>query len=274
MKKNLIFAIAVITLTLIVGVLPTLAGGADCTATGDGGIPVLSSLAIDFECAEDSVVYFGACDSGGVPNDDLFNITYMGSVVSNNIFVSGSEYVNIGQAQAAAGSHQAVLNSLNASPATPATYSFALSTDRGFVANYLANFCGADFAGTAAPSCLKTVPVFTEDTAPTDGTIRVDVQYGEMNREEGWTVGTFELSAGQRLNNATVSVPAPKYVRVWWQAEGSDTWDLLPSQYWTGSGTLASEYGVSCDEKAVPSYHTSFGSAVPDTLVPSVPALN
>ncbi len=83
----------------------------------------------------------------------------------------------------------------------------------------------------------------------------------------------FTLTAGQRLNNASVSVPAPKYVRVWWQAEGSDTWSLLPSQYWTGSGTLASEYGLSCDDRGVPSYHTSLSSAIAENLLPNVPAL-
>lgn len=275
MKKHTIFfAIIVLVLTLIVAILPAAAGAADCTATGSGGINPLTSVAIDFQCSADTVVYFGACDNGGNPNDDLFNMTYMGAVVSTNRYVNNREHVSIGMAQVGAGSNQAVLNSTNYSPDLPATYFFALSPDRAFVAGSLQDFCGTDFGGTEAPSCLKSVPVFTEDTAPTDGTLRVDVQYGEMNREEGWTVGTFELNAGQRLNNAAVSVPAPKYVRVWWQAEGSTVWDLLPSQYWTGSGTLASEYGVSCDNKDVPSYHTSFSDAIPDSLVPSVPALN
>ena len=271
MKKNLIFAMLVMALVLFVAVLPTAAGTADCTRTGSGSIDALTSAPFGFQCAADAVVYFGACDSGSVPNDDLFTITYMGQMVSNNTFRSGLEYVQIGEAQVAAGSHQAILNSTNE---TAATYSLAISSDRAVVLDYLSAYCGADFGGTEVPFCLKSVPVFTEDVAPTDGTIRVDVQYGEMSREEGWTVGTFSLQAGQRLNNASVSVPAPKYVRVWWQAEGSDAWELLPSQYWTGSGTLASEYGVSCDNKAVPSYHTSFGSAVPDNLVPAIPALN
>lgn len=117
-------------------------------------------------------------------------------------------------------------------------------------------------------SCHKQVPVFTTDSAPTDGTLEFHVLYGELGRIEGITLYVWDVSAGQQINNDKVAVTASKWVRIWWQPDGDTTWYLLPSQYWTGDGTAASEYGVSCGDYAVPSYHTSFGSAIPEDDVP------
>ncbi len=123
---------------------------------------------------------------------------------------------------------------------------------------------------TPPPSnpCDKQVPVYTTDTAPTDGTLEFHVLFGELGQLEGITLRVWDVTAGQRINNDKVAVHAPKWVRVWWQPDGDSTWYLLPSQYWSGDGTVASEYGVSCGNASVPTYHTSFGSAIPESEVP------
>lgn len=114
----------------------------DCSAYGRGGIPPTSSLNISFTCPSPSTVYFGVCDSGSRPNDDLFNITYQGSVVAHNEYVNGSERTHIGQASVSTGAHNATLNSLNSTPYPPATYSYAISPDRAQVDDYLKAWCG------------------------------------------------------------------------------------------------------------------------------------
>ncbi len=122
---------------------------------------------------------------------------------------------------------------------------------------------------TTPPStCDKQVPVFTTDTAPTGGTLEFHALFGELGRVEGITLRVWDVTAGQQINNDKVAVHAPKWVRVWWQPDGDPTWYLLPSQYWSGDGTVASEYGVSCGNASVPTYHTSFGRAIPESQVP------
>jgi CSLREA domain-containing protein len=116
--------------------------------------------------------------------------------------------------------------------------------------------------------CYRDVPVFTTDTAPTDGTLEFRVLFGELGRIEGITLRVWDVAAGQQINNEEVQVRAPKWVRIWWQPDGEDTWYLLPSQYWSGDGTVLSEYGVSCSDADVPSYHTSFASAIPESDIP------
>ncbi len=274
MSRSFILAVFVaLVLVLAAGIPATRAQGADCSLFEGGEFPHLGSLDRTFECAVPTTVYMGICDSGGVPDDDLFNVTFAGTVVASNRYSGGAEFVSVGSAMTVAGVNTVTLNSLVDTPYPPATYSLAISPDSGAVSNFLSTWCGADFGGPAvAGMCLRSVPVFTTDTAPTAGTLRVDVQYGEQNREEGWTVRVWDVGAGERINNRYVSVPAPKYVRVWWQADGNSEWSLLPSQYWTGDGTRGSEYGVSCNAMAVPSYHTSFVNAIPADDVPAVPA--
>ena len=116
--------------------------------------------------------------------------------------------------------------------------------------------------------CNKKVPVYTIDTAPTDGTLILQVLFGELGRLEGITMKIWDVAAGQRINNDKAPVHAPKWVRVWWHPDGDPSWYLLPSQYWVGGGTVASEYGVSCGDAPAPTYHTSFGSAIPESEVP------
>lgn len=274
MKRYFVFASVVVLLVFLAfQASPTKAGGGgNCSAFETGGIPVLTSLNIDFNCAASTTVYFGACDSGGNPNDDLFNITYLGSEVSVNYYVNSIEYVYVGQVQVSAGAQQATLNSLNASPDIPATYSYAISPDSNEVSSYLSASCGLDFGGQAPPpatGCLRSFPVFTTDTAPSAGTLKLNVLFGTMNREEGATYKTWSVTAGQRINNDMVTIPTPRWVRLWWQPTGSTTWYLLPSQYWLGGGTRASEYGLTCGTDNGPSYHTSFANAIPASAVPA-----
>lgn len=242
---------------------------ADCSTFSTGDIPDLSSLNISFNCISDNTVYFGACDSGSVPNDDLFNITFQGSVVAYNQYVGGEEFVSVGAAQVLAGTHSATLNSLSTTPFPPATYSYAISSDMAELSSYLGGACGVDFGGfNPGGECVKNVPVFTTDTAPSDGTLRFDVLFGEQNREEGRTLRIWDVEAGQQLNNDMVSLKAPKWARLWWQPDGASSWYLLTSQYWLGDGTSASEYGVDCKSTGAPSYHTSFSSAIPESEIP------
>lgn len=276
MRKLLVVLVAMLVLVLASSWLSVSVSSAtplsDCNAFGIGSIPDLSSLDFTFNCVADNTVYFGACDSGGVPNDDLFNITYEGSVVTYNHYVGAQEFVYIGQAQVISGTHLATLNSLSTTPYPPATFGVGVSSDMAEVNNFLVAYCGTDFGGVAAvPSgdCVKNVPVFTSDTAPTNGTLKFNVLFGEENREEGRTQRVWNVTAGQRINNDLVSVNAPQWARLWWQPEGESTWYLLPSQYWLGDGTPASEYGVECKYDGAPSYHTSFASAIPESEVPA-----
>ena len=123
-------------------------------------------------------------------------------------------------------------------------------------------------SGGIGNSCNKKVPLFTADSAPTDGTLEFHVLYGEFARKEGISLHVWDVSAGQQINNEEVTVRAPKWVRIWWQPDGDANWYLLPSQYWSGDGTVLSEYGVSCSDANVPSYHTSFANAIPESDVP------
>lgn len=122
---------------------------------------------------------------------------------------------------------------------------------------------------SAGSGCLRDVPVFTTDTAPTDGELMFDFG-GEGYRTDSAILRSWEVAAGQQVNNDIVSnVPAPGWARLWWQPFGDSTWYLLPSQYWRGDGMTTSFYGVSCEPAAQPSYHTAFGSAIPEDQLPS-----
>lgn len=262
--------LAVLTALLLAVSQTTMAAPtADCDTSGSGGPAPLSSVTISFTCAADATVYFGVCDNGNVPDDDLFNIVFNGGVVSSNSYSSGFETVSIGEAAVAAGTHDAILNSLNIGFAE-ATYAYVISSDKTTVSSGLSSVCGTDFGGVPTLSgCIKNVPVFTVDTAPTDGVLRFDALFGTQNREEGITTKTWTLSEGQRINNDTAPVPAPNWARLWWQPDGEDTWYLLPSQYWMNDGTSKSEYGVSCNSVTPPSYHTAFENMIPASEVPT-----
>lgn len=274
MWKKLALLVSFLLLALVLFKVPVSVQAtpvADCEAyaTSDpGGIPPLSSVDINFNCAASATVLFGVCDSGPVPNDDLFNIVYGGNIVTFNYYSGTSEFVVIGSAQTSVGGNVATLNSVN--NAAGATYSYALSTDQGGVESYLEANCGVDFAGIGSlGACDRFVPVFTTDKAPANGTLKFNVLFGEKNREEGITLKVWDITAGQQINNDMVIFPAPNWGRLWWQADGESTWYLLPSQYWQGDGTSASEYGLSCDSGGVPSYHTSFAKAIPESQLPT-----
>ena len=254
---------------------PTQAGPADCSATGIGGFTPLGSISFDYTCSTDQTVYFGVCDSGGVPNDDLFDVRADGLLVSYNYYVGGTdEYTVMSQSQAKAGVNTAVVNSLNTTPYPPATYSYIVSPNSTDVPAFLASVCGVDWKGLGSgvsSACDTTVNIFTEDKAPTDGTLEVHVLLGnEASFADEIHFSTVSVSAGDQLNNVPVpNVTEPRFVRIWWQPDGSTDWSYLPTQYWHGGGTLADEYGVSCDSgiSPPPSYHTSFASAIPESNI-------
>jgi len=264
--------LAVCVVALPVRAMTARAAPSDCALAADtGAIDALTSLQIDFSCATAGTVFFATCDSGGVANDDLFTLTVNGTVVSSNRYENSIEFVSMGSLQLAAGANTAMLNSVNDTPFPPATYSYAIASDAAAVQAYVTEFCGVDFGGFggAVTGCGVTFPVFTTDVAPSAGEIRLDIQFGEFNREEGQTWRVWSLKAGERINNDPVSIAAPNYVRLWWKPAGGTQWFLLPSQYWTGAGdgTIKSEYGLACGG-ATPSYHTSFSRAIADTDVP------
>lgn len=252
------------------------AGSANCSAQASGGIDMESSLDFTFECATDTQVFFGTCDSGGVPNDDLFNIVFGGQVTTYNYYVNlTDEYTVLGSATAPAGTNTATLNSLNSTPYPPATYSYAVSPNAGEVVDYLRAWCGADWKGVSGgvgSSCDTNLPVFTSDGAPSDGTLEIHVILGnESARTDEIVFQSWNVASGEQLNNKLVqNLPSPRFIRVWWQADGSSDWYLLPSQYWQGGGSTASDYGIACGPSPQPSYHTAFANAVPElTIYPS-----
>lgn len=275
-KLYLLVSLLVAALVFAAQAGPTYASAsaADCYAAGTGGIPVLTSLDFDFTCSAAQTVYFGVCDSGGVPNDDLFDVRANGLLVSYNYYPNATdEYTVMSQFQASAGVNTAVMNSLNASPAIPATYSYVVSSDPNDVPAYLSTYCGTDWKGIGPGpnvSCDTNINIFTTDVAPSDGTLEFHVLLGnEASFGDEISFASISVSAGQQLNNVTIpNVPSPRYMRLWWQPAGSSDWSLLTTQYWHGGGSLADEFGVSCNVSGPqPSYHTSFASAVPQSEV-------
>ncbi len=276
-KKTVAFTLGAFILTVIVLAFMTTPTNAqsngDCEAFESSSIPNLTSTNISFTCSDVKPVYFGICDSGGVPDDDLFVIKYNNTVVTANYFQGGEEFVTIDSAQTTAGNNDASLESVNAGRVAPATFSYAISPDRNKVVNYLRDFCGDDFGGTAPPgSCPygpRDVPVFTEDAAPANGQLQFRVLLGNENsRQSASLMQSWEIVAGQQLNNLYVhNLLNPRWARLWWQPEGSSSWYLLPSQYWFGDGTTKSEYGIECATGPQPSYHTAFAKGIPESDV-------
>ncbi len=273
-KLFLLVGVLVAAFAFAVQVGPTHAGSTDCYATGTGSFTPLGSLSFDYTCAADQTVYFGVCDSGGVPDDDLFDIRADGLLVSYNYYVNGSdEYTVMSQFQATAGTHTAVVNSLNTTPYPPATYSYVASSNPNDVPSYLSAVCGVDWKGIGSgpnAGCDTNVNIFTTDTAPSAGTLEFHVLLGnEAAFGDEISFATISVAEGEQLNNVPVpNLPAPRYMRLWWQPAGSSDWSLLTTQYWHGGGSLADEFGVSCNSTTgQPSYHTSFASAVPESEV-------
>ena len=277
--KTKLFLLVTLLLTAMlfaVQVGPTHAGSSDCYAVGSGGFAPLGSINFDYTCAADQTVYFGVCDSGGVPNDDLFDVKADGQLVSYNYYVNSThEYTVMSQFQASAGTHTAVVNSLNTTPYPPATYSYIASSDPNDVPTYLSGVCGVDWKGLGpGPNvgCNTAVELFTTDTAPSAGTLEFHVLFGnEGSFGDEIHYATINVDAGEQLNNVAIpNLPAPRYMRLWWQPAGSSDWSLLTTQYWHGGGSLADEFGISCNGMSPnpqPSYHTSFASAVPESAV-------
>ena len=254
---------------------PIHATTADCYTAASGGFPHLGSITFDFTCSQPQTVYFGVCDSGNVPYDDLFDVRIDGLLVSRNYYNNiTDEYTVMSRYEATAGTTTATVRSLSNSNYPPATYSYVASSDPNDIEPYLRAYCGVDWKGIASPSgatCSTTVHIFTQDTAPSDGTLEVHVLLGNEGSfadEQVWA--TIDISDGEQLNNMPVpNMPSPRYVRVWWQPDGSTDWSLLTTQYWQGGGSLADEYGVSCQGVAggQPSYHTAFANTIPEADV-------
>ena len=268
MKKcATLLGVVVLLLALAIPLAHTgAAPAADCEAFGTGLIASLSTLNIPFTCTADSVAYFGVCDSGPAL-DDFFEINYGGQVVAHNVINSSGETAFVGSAGVASGSNMATL--LSISDAAGATYSYGVSTDETAVKSYLISNCGGDLTEFGASAgCNRDVPVFTMDKAPSAGTLEFRVMLGNENsRETSGLLYSWDIAAGQQLNNEIVTnVMTPRYVRLWWQPDGGSEWFMLTSQYWNTSGTKTAEYGLSCGD-GVPSYHTSFASAVPEEKV-------
>lgn len=242
---------------------------ADCAATGVGADSPPLDFDITFNCTASQTVYFGVCDNGAAL-DDTYQILYKGSVVASNELTGGfKELVNIGDAVADAGDNTASFVVLSA-PDNISTFAFAVSSSKSEVESFLDAECGLDVVfDPVTSSCAYTVNLFTEDGAPSNGTLEMHVLLGnEGARGDEQIYKVWDVNKGDQINNASVShIPAPRYVRVWWQADGDSDWYMLTSQYYSGSGTLASEYGLECNASGAPSYHTSFASAIPESAV-------
>lgn len=268
MKKFLALTVALLALVaMFASQATTLRAGptADCESFSTDD-PSSTPVTLNFTCAADNTVYFGICDSGPFL-DDFFNIEYNGDVVASNAISGSNEIVNIGSASVSAGAQSATL--IRTAGGGTATYSVGISSDRIAVENYLAANCGGDFVPTTgSQGCNGAVTLFTEDGAPSDGTLEFHSLFGnEGARSDELIMMVWDISEGQQINNAMVSnLAAPRYARVWWQPDGSSDWYLLPSQYWHGGGTTADQYGIACGS-GQPSYHTSFSSAVPEADV-------
>ncbi|MCA9926550.1 MAG: hypothetical protein KC421_29480 [Anaerolineales bacterium] len=276
MKSRLMLLVPIFMLVaLFAGRLaPVSAVATDCSSfVSYASVPMQTSTTVSFDCSADTVVYFGVCDDGGVPNDDLFNMVFDGKVVTSNYYVNNTdEYTVLGSGLGLTGTNLVDLNSLNSTPYPPATYAYAISPNSGDVVTHLQTWCGTDWKGIGngvGASCDTNVPVFTTDTAPSDGTLELHVLLGnEGARTDEILFQTWDVSAGEQINNAYVTnLPAPRYLRTWWQPAGSSDWYLLTSQYWQGGWTVQDEFGLECGVSPQPSYHTSFASAVPESDV-------
>ncbi len=260
---------------LFVGHLaPVSAVATDCASfVNSASVPMETSTTVSFDCSVDTVVYFGVCDDGGVPNDDLFNMVFDGQLVTYNYYQNYTdEYTVLGSATAPAGTNFADLNSLNSTPYPPATFAYAISPNSGEVVNHLKTWCGADWRGVSSgigANCDTNVPVFTTDSALSDGKLELHVLLGnEGARGDEIVFKTWDITGGQQINNAfATNLPAPRYLRVWWQPAGGTDWYMLTSQYWQGGGSLSDQYGLECGVSPQPSYHTSFAGAVPESDV-------
>ena len=240
---------------------------ADCYVATTGSNMPADDFNFNFTCTGSKTVYFGVCDSG-FP-DDTFQIEYKGNIVSESISSGAAQTISIGSATSDAGSNTATV--LVTAPDDLGTYSYAVSSDYGEVANYMNTYCGFVLPIPTTPvggTCDEAVPVFTADGAPSDGTLEFHIllgNEGEIGGEQ--IIHSWDLSEGDQLNNATVTgLSGPRYARVWWQADGSSDWYLLPSQYYHDGSSTSDEYGISCGD-GQPSYHTSFSEAIPESAV-------
>ena len=258
------------------------APNADCLNAGNGSMADLSSWSFTFTCSAPATVYFGVCDSGSLRLDDFVNITYNGAIVASNSGTDGDEDITFGSADVTAGTHTATLNSVS-DGSGPVTFGYSVSADLNEAFLNAQLRCGSDYnvssptvpnvptttpttptttPATTSFQCVAGVPVFTQDTAPSAGKLVLMAAYGLGSKQpEGRTVASWNVAEGQRLNNALVAVEAPNHIRLWWQPADSDTWYLMTSQYWNGTGAMSGEFGVAC-VSAMPSYHTSFADAI------------
>lgn len=238
---------------------------ADCYTASTGGDAPAIDFDFTFTCSSAQKVYFGVCDSG-VP-DDTFTITYKGSIVSESTSTGTSQTINIGSATSDSGVNTATLNVI-AAPDNLSTYSYAVSSSYDEVATYMNTFCGFVIPIPTSIGCNESVPLFTQDAAPSDGTLEFHILLGnEGARVDEQILQTWDLNAGDQINNATVAnLGGQRYARVWWQPAGGSDWYMLPSQYYQNGSSTDDEYGITCGN-GQPSYHTSFAAAVAESDV-------
>ncbi|MEM7802945.1 MAG: hypothetical protein AAF633_27390 [Chloroflexota bacterium] len=237
-------------------------------------LPSLGEKSLTLNCDADEYVYIGICDVGGDRPDDLFQVRYSDGFIAsqNGVDPHGRETVDINLLYLREGKNTITINSVSDSGYAP--YLLAMGGSASEIGYRLLSGCGYDYVGEGftnqfdSDTCRVDIQVFMEDAAPESGKVIVTYQYGELNRPEGIMRASTIVSAGERVD-WKVNVPAPKWLRVWYQPSGSTTWYLLPSQYWQGTGTPDSEYGIWCaDDDQLPSYHTSFDKRIPASDVP------
>lgn len=258
---------------------PETTSAEEMTACGslvqNGDVPSLGEKTMIFDCEVEDYVYVGICDVGGDRPDDLFQVRYSDGYIAseNGVDPNGRETVDVNLIYLRSGKNTVTVNSVSDSGFAP--YYLVMGGSAAEVGYRLLNNCGYDYVGEGfdynssnPDSCAVDIQVFMEDAAPSAGKIIVTYQYGTLNRPEGIMRASTIAADSERID-WKVNVPAPKWLRVWWQPANQTSWYLLPSQYWQGDGTSESEYGVWCaDDDQLPSYHTAFDRAIPASDVP------
>ncbi len=119
----------------------------------------------------------------------------------------------------------------------------------------------APLSGALAQESLAEVHLYSTDSAPTDGTIEVYINYnyaeGKPFQPAGSLMASFGISAGQRLDVMLTGFPTNVNARAWFiPVDGEPS--LLPSQHYPGG-----EFGTGADPDDAPFvYETSFAGAV------------
>lgn len=179
--------------------------GGDCNASGSGRFLNNPGPTISFTCAAPSIVYFGICDDGPLPEDDLLSITFGGRVVSRNDYANGVEIVVIGSGQSEAGSNSAIIERLNFIENDYATYAYAVSADPQEVESALAPVCGADLQVIAQQITLgeEVIPIGPGQTVATDDQNPIEIgDYPTVYFRASWTPAPATRNAASKSDGA------------------------------------------------------------------------